>query len=73
MRYIITFESVHYVIKAEKILKKAGINLRLIPPPREISSDCGMAIEILDDIKGIRSLLESKNCVPIGIHKLPEK
>jgi hypothetical protein len=38
-------EAIHYVIKGEKILKGAGLGIDVIPVPREISSDCGMALE----------------------------
>ncbi len=38
------FHSIHRVMKAEKILKKAGADFLLIPVPRQLSSDCGLAI-----------------------------
>jgi hypothetical protein len=46
MKDVFIFESVHRVMKAEKLLKGKGIKLDLIPVPREISSDCGVAIEL---------------------------
>ena len=46
MKYIFVFESVHRVMRAEKLLKGKGIKIDLIPVPREISSDCGVAIEL---------------------------
>jgi hypothetical protein len=36
-------------MKAEKLLKGNGIKIDLIPVPREISSDCGVAIELFGD------------------------
>jgi hypothetical protein len=33
-------------MKAEKLLKGEGIKVDLIPVPREISSDCGVAVEL---------------------------
>jgi len=38
--------SIHRVMKAEKLLKGKGLIVDLIPVPREISSDCGVAIEM---------------------------
>lgn len=38
------FDSIHYVMKAEELLKEAGVTIDLVPVPREISSDCGMCI-----------------------------
>ena len=46
MKCVLLFESVHRVMKAEKILKEKGIEVDLIPVPREISSDCGVAVEL---------------------------
>jgi hypothetical protein len=46
MKYVFIFESVHRVMRAEKMLKGSGIIADLIPVPREISSDCGVAVEV---------------------------
>jgi len=42
--YVILFKSVSYALKAEKILKDKGIAHKLIPVPKEISSDCGVCL-----------------------------
>ena len=49
MKYVFLFESIHRVMKAEKLLKGKGIKIDVIPVPREISSDCGVAIELSGD------------------------
>jgi len=41
---VITFFSSQHVMKAEKILKQNGFNIMLIPGPREISPNCGVAL-----------------------------
>lgn len=46
MTCVIILSSIHRVMKAEKLLKGRGLNVDLIPVPREISSDCGVAIEM---------------------------
>ena len=38
------FHSVHRVMKAEKILNRQQLDILLIPVPRQLSADCGMAI-----------------------------
>jgi hypothetical protein len=38
-------------MRAEKLLKKRNLQIDLIPVPREISSDCGVAIELPSEIK----------------------
>lgn len=42
--YVAIFSSIHYVLKAEQLLKAWSIPLDVVPVPREISGDCGMAI-----------------------------
>ena len=46
MKCVLLFKSVHQVMKAEKLLKGKGFTVDLIPVPREISSDCGVAVEL---------------------------
>lgn len=42
---IATFHSTHAVLKAEKILKGAGLEgVRLVPVPSQVSSDCGVTV-----------------------------
>ena len=42
--YVILLKSVSYALKAEKILKTEGIPHKLIPVPKQISSDCGICL-----------------------------
>jgi hypothetical protein len=42
--YVAVFQSIHKVMKAEKILKQKGFPVLLIPAPRALSSDCGLAL-----------------------------
>ena len=41
---IFVLYSIHNVMKAEKILKGRQVTFDTVPVPKEISSDCGMAI-----------------------------
>lgn len=43
---LFTFPSTHQALKAEKVLQAAGLEGRLLPMPREISSLCGLALEV---------------------------
>jgi hypothetical protein len=38
-------------MKAEKILKQAGVPILLIPVPRQLTSDCGLAIRFTQDLR----------------------
>jgi len=41
---IILFHTTASAIRAENTLVAAGMTVRLIPTPRELSSDCGVAL-----------------------------
>lgn len=43
--YILTLPSIHFVMKMEKEALARGIAVELIPTPRQISTDCGMAVK----------------------------
>ena len=38
------FHSIHRVMQAEKLLKGKKLGIQLIPVPRKLASDCGLAI-----------------------------
>jgi hypothetical protein len=41
---VMLFKAVSYALKAEKILKQEGLPHKLIPVPKQISSDCGICL-----------------------------
>lgn len=45
-RWILVFDSIHHVLAAERALLDQSVGCDLIPTPREVSSDCGMALEL---------------------------
>jgi len=48
-------------MKAEKILKAGGVVYKLIPIPREISSDCGVCLRIEAERKdAVTGLLDER-------------
>ena len=48
---IIRFNSPHQALKAEKTLKKCDLKCRMIPIPRKLSPDCGIALQINSELK----------------------
>ncbi len=57
MKYkILIFESIHKVLKAEKILLKNNIKHEIVPTPKEITSDCGMSIRINPEIVNLQDI-----------------
>jgi hypothetical protein len=68
---ILIFRGTHQVMSAEKNLKKAGVPMRLIPVPRRLTSDCGLAIRIssTDRIRA-REVLSRVKILPRSVHIL---
>lgn len=76
---VILFKSVSYALKAEKILKAEGLPYKLIPVPRQISSDCGICLRFESalqdqikaaladkvDIEEIRGIARSPGNIPL--------
>jgi hypothetical protein len=68
---VVLFHSTAHAIRGEKVLLDAGFAIKMIPTPRQLSSDCGMALRFgWQDRQGIAGTLETR-MVPInGIHQL---
>lgn len=42
---LVTFFASHHATRAERVLKKEGFVVALVPGPREISPNCGVAMQ----------------------------
>lgn len=59
------FNSAHRVMKAESRLKALGLPILLIPAPRQLRADCGLAIRFTqEDRTGIMAALEQEKLLP---------
>ena len=57
-------------MKAENILKKCGLAILLIPAPRALSTDCGLAICYSSDLNDtILQALTSEKMLPVRIYR----
>lgn len=56
---VVLFHTTTAALRAEKVAQKAGLKVKLIPTPRELSSDCGIALRFeLEDCQILEHLLE---------------
>lgn len=56
---VFLFPSTSGAIRAEKLALDSGFKVKLIPVPRQLSSDCGLCLRCSPaDVEAIRSLLE---------------
>ncbi|SDL30010.1 DUF3343 domain-containing protein [Natronincola ferrireducens] len=69
--YVITFESTHYAIAAEKLLKEKNYQFDTIPTPREITASCGLSIMFNQDLLGyIKKAIIESNIKIKGIYEI---
>ncbi len=63
------FNSAHRVMKAENILKSYEFAIMLIPAPRALSTDCGLAIRYSADIyDSVLQTLTAEKLLPTVIY-----
>jgi hypothetical protein len=56
---VVLFHTTSAVMRAERLLIKAGYSIKLVPTPRQFSTDCGIAVRFnWEDMEGVRANLE---------------
>jgi hypothetical protein len=64
------FNSIHRVMKAEKVLKERRLEILLIPLPRSLASDCGLAIRYAEaDHRPISAVLAEVDLLPAQLYR----
>jgi hypothetical protein len=68
---VVLFHSTAHAIRAEKVLQRAGLKIKMIPTPRQLSSDCGMALRFARPEEPRVAAVLDQNQVPTnGIHTI---
>lgn len=66
---VILFNTTSSVIRAEKLLIKAGLVIKIIPTPREFSANCGISIRFEGGLsEQIKQLLDKEKIEFEAIH-----
>lgn len=61
--------STSYALRAEKLLDQAGIHSKLIPVPRQLSSDCGVCVRVAREERGAAvEVLKRAGVETEGVH-----
>jgi hypothetical protein len=56
---VVLFHSTSSAIRAESLARQAGIEVKLIPVPRQLSSDCGVCLRVvISDTDRVRQVLD---------------
>ena len=68
---VVLFFTNSAVMRAEKLLKKAGYPTKLIPTPREFSSDCGVVLRFdWADCEQVKLILDTAHLEIDAIHPM---
>ena len=71
---VILFPSIHFALRAEKLMKGRGIPMKLIPVPRHLSSDCGVCLRIpWEKIEEVMGILAEAGVKVDGTHPLLDR
>ncbi len=66
---IVLFHTTSSALRAEQVLKKGGVGIKLVAAPRDLSSDCNIAIRFGgEDTERVRQLLLEARVEVAGIH-----
>ena len=68
---VVLFCTTSSVMRAEKLLMKAGYSIKLIPTPREFSSDCGIALRFdWAEYEQVKLILDTAHVEIDAIHQV---
>jgi hypothetical protein len=68
---VVLFFTTSAAMRGEKVAKKAGLGVKLIPTPRQLSSDCGIALRFAwADADDVRRCLDGNSVENDGLHKI---
>ncbi|MDA8124947.1 MAG: DUF3343 domain-containing protein [Deltaproteobacteria bacterium] len=69
---VVLFHTTYGALRAEKLLAGAGFQVKLIPPPREFSSDCGVSLRIeWDQVEKVKTALLPISREVVDIREAP--
>lgn len=72
-RGVVLFHTTHALLKLEKGLLERGLEVEPIPTPRQLSSDCGMALRFEPaDAEAVRAAVNELHVEIEGIHDLED-
>jgi hypothetical protein len=68
---VVLFYTTSSAIQAEKLTGKFGLTVRLVPTPRQFSSDCGISLRFAwSDFAKVEDLLKKGQVEVKAIHQL---
>ncbi|NLL42153.1 MAG: DUF3343 domain-containing protein [Firmicutes bacterium] len=69
MEYILAFENTNLVMKAERVLFEADLHIKAVPLPDQISTGCGICLQISPvEIGRALKILANNHITEVGIY-----
>jgi selenide, water dikinase len=68
MKVFLIFTSTRAVIKAEECLRSNGVDCQVVPVPKEISSECGMALSLDEETRMRAESLVRELGLEVSVH-----
>lgn len=66
---LISFFASHYALRAETMLKRSGLAAKLVPGPRDLSPNCGVALRFeYAQREAVLTMLVAKRVQVDGVH-----
>ena len=67
---VVSFYASEHAMRSERLLQRAGLPARLVPGPREVSPNCGVAVAFrLEDEPAVERLLNDAKIRFEAIHE----
>jgi hypothetical protein len=68
---VVLFHTTSSALRGEKVLQRAGLAVKLIPTPREFSSDCGMALRFAwAQVELVQAALDAVRVETAGLRQM---
>ncbi len=68
---VVLFDSTQAALRAEKTLQAEGLKVKLIPVPRQLSSDCGLSLRFsFAQAEVVKDILSDRKVPMAGIHRI---
>jgi hypothetical protein len=66
---VVSFFASEHAMRAERVLERAGLPARLVPGPREVSPNCGVAVAFRwEDEAAVEHALQEKKVRYEAVH-----
>ena len=70
-KVVILGYSTSHIMHMERLLGDAQVRCRVVPVPRQVSSNCGLCLQIdMDDLDAVTRILDEHDVPNEGIHTL---